>query len=579
MFSIFLILAGLVYWLAQPNVSTAATPVQPTAAGEWVTVKRGDFEVLCREEGELKPVKVTSMTFLRWGKISFLVPEGSYVKKGDKVVSLETKELEEEVSRLQDDVAVAERNLFQQEQNRDLEIKRLVKDLETEKERDAFADLKLRELLSKPLPVDKEEIENQLAGAKARLANAKADLEAYKPLAEKGFGKGSDLMGKELAVARAEVELQRTEMKYRITMGGALDYEKAKAKLERENAAMSLKLKALDVDDQSDSLNVKVNTQERALAHLKRRLDRRKLDLERSTLIAPHDGIAVYRVNEFRGNRKVEIGEYVGPWLSPIDLPSYDKMKVRTQVPESFINKIKARPSVEEGKDHDAKAAIGTGSKARVMVKTLPDRVYSGEVTWIDGWARDRNSKLSEADVKAQGLSGVRVFDVEVELQESDTDRLREGFRATVDFPVETFSNVISIPISAISNRGGATIVQVRRGGSIEWRKVELGIQSLDKVIVTANLQEGEEVFVPRTVKQEVQARKKQAEDDEETKLPPRTRAGGGSTSGGGGMSSEAAMPPMPGVRGERSDLPGGDTPRRSRRRGGAGGSGGGGGR
>jgi hypothetical protein len=62
----------------------------------------------------------------------------------------------------------------------------------------------------------------------------------------------------------------------------------------------------------------------------------------------------------------------------------------------------------------------------------------------------------------------VRVFDVEVELDESDTQRLREGFRASVEFPVETIRNVISIPVSAITNRSGAPHVQIIGSAPIE---------------------------------------------------------------------------------------------------------------
>jgi len=540
---LFIALLALVYRLATPHSTSAASGSTQTAAGDWVTLKRGDFEVLCREEGELKPVKVTSMTFLRWGKISFMAPEGSYVKKGDKVVALETKDLEDEISHMQEDVSAAERNLTQLEQNRDLEIKRLNTDLQAEKEKDAFEDVKLHELFAKPLQVDKDDAQNQLNAANARLENAVADLAAYKPLADKGFGKGTDLAAKEVAMEKAKVEKTRSEMKFRIAMDGALPWEREKGKLDRENEALALKIKQIDVDDQTDTLNVKVRGAERALTHLKRKLEKRELDLQRSTLLAPHDGIVVYRTIEWRGNKKVEVGEMVGPWLSPIDLPQYDKMKVRTQVPESFINRIKARPSVEQTKDGPAELTPtqkGTGSKARVTVKTLPDRIYSAEVNWIDGWARDRNSKLSDADIKAQGLSGVRVFDVEVELDESDTDRLREGFRATVDFPVELHKDVIAIPINAISSRAGTPRVQVMKDGVAEWRAIELGIQSLDKVIVTANLADGEQIFVPRTVNQVPVTKKKVAEDEP---MPKRRGGGmGGAGMGGGGGMSPSGM-------------------------------------
>src|SRR6185295_4176014 len=123
--------------------------------------------------------------------------------------------------------------------------------------------------------------------------------------------------------------------------------------------------------------------------------------------------------------KKVDIGDMVGPWNSPLDLPDCRFMKVRTQVPESVVRRLRARHGPAATSPGVA-PANQAGSTALVKVKTLPGREYHAEVKWIDGWARDRNSKLSDADIKSQGLSGVRVFDVEVELAESDPECLRE---------------------------------------------------------------------------------------------------------------------------------------------------------
>src|SRR5439155_703985 len=153
-----------------------------------------------------------------------------------------------------------------------------------------------------------------------------------------------------------------------------------------------------------------------------------------------------------------------------------------TQVPESFVQRLVPR-------------ANGLpGSSARVTVKTLPDKVYTAEVIWIDGWARDRNSKLSDADVKAQGMAGVRVFDVEVELVESDPTRLRDGFQATVEFPGEVLKAVLSVPATAIVRREGGTFVQVVSDSGPEWRRVRLGEQSATAYVIKDGLTVGEKI-------------------------------------------------------------------------------------
>ena len=90
-----------------------------------------------------------------------------------------------------------------------------------------------------------------------------------------------------------------------------------------------------------------------------------------------------------------------------------------------------------------------------------------------------------------------RVFNVEVELRESDPERLREGFRATVEFPIETIPNVIIIPTHAVDFRHGVATVRVRINANARPRTVRLGPESNGKVVVREGLGEGEVVWVP----------------------------------------------------------------------------------
>ena len=465
--------------------------------GEWVKVARGDFEIAIQEDGELRPVKVTSLTFLIPGKIDLLVPEGKEVQKGEAVIALETKDLKEDIQHIQEDLDTAETALAQQIQTRDLETKRLAVEFHTELEKADYSLLKVRETAAHPNDVEKEQAKNTLEGAQARMNSAQGDLDLCKPLYDRGFLSKQDYDLKTIALEKARLEKTRAAMQARILYDGALAYDRDSAQCDLEFAELGWKYKLIDNGDQINALDVKVKSAERAANTLKRKLAKRELELERSTLRAPHDGVVVYRTMGYRNNKKPEVGERVSPWIAPIDLPNYEKMKVRTQVPESLIRKIKAFTPAEEAGDTPV-----LGSAARVQVNTLPGIVYAAHVSWIDGWARDRNSKLSDADVKAQGLSGVKVFDVEVELDFSDPKHLREGFRARVDFPEETLKNAIAIPEQAVSTIDGMSSVMVMDGGTPTVRKVELGRASLGKVVVVSGLNAGDRIYVPKVVEQ-----------------------------------------------------------------------------
>jgi len=517
---------------SSPSAATHATP----DASEWIPVKRGEFEILCRDEGELRPVKVTSLTFQRWGKLSFIIAEGSNVKKGERLLGLETRDQEEQHQHAVEDLTSQNKNLLEQQQTRELETKRLETELQAERDRVKVAQLKETELLAKPTELEKLFSQNAFDTALTRQVASKAAFEAFEPLATKGFGNQTELESKRLALKQAEIEVERAEMKHKLVLAGALPVDRQRAQLDRENAELGLKLKELDHDNQIDNLDARVAAAQRDVDATQRRVDRLKEQLDRSTVYAPHDGIAVHRPVGRSNNKKVEVGENVGPWAMPIELPNYEKMKVRTQVPESFVRRLQARS--ETGTDGKPPRK---GSFARVSVKTLPDKIYEGEIIWIDGWARDKNSNLSDADIKAQGLSGVRVFDVEVELQESDPQRLREGFRATVEFPVETLSDVISVPIRAVTSQDGKPQVQVRKGDDRDWRVVELGIKSVDRVVITSGLAESDVVYVPKAV-QRAEDKDKDKQKGSADEAAPKTNAapaggtkGGGKKSGGGG--------------------------------------------
>src|SRR5436305_15341835 len=89
---LFVVAAGVIYYVqpASAGPSAAADEARAkilTLRGDWLPAQRGDFEIAIQEDGELRPVKVTSLTFLVPGKVGFLAPEGSYVKKGDRVIA------------------------------------------------------------------------------------------------------------------------------------------------------------------------------------------------------------------------------------------------------------------------------------------------------------------------------------------------------------------------------------------------------------------------------------------------------------------------------------------------------------
>lgn len=537
--------------LRKPALADAAT-----ASGSWMVVQRGDFEEVCSEEGELRPAKVTTVTFTDWAQLSWLIPEGTRVKKGEKVAAIDTERIEDELGENENELAEADRNLAQQLQAFELEKKKFENEMEGVNATLELAKLKEREELAKPLPLEREEAANLVISAKARVTASKEDLDAMTPLFEKGFGQRADLEEKKLAYETALVQLENAKVKADRILAGATEIEKGKAAQARLAAEVAVRIKELDRDRSTLDMQAKIVKQRNWIKQLQQRIDKRKEQMANSVRHAPHDGIVVYREVGWHRQKKVEVGSWVGPWSSPLDLPNYDYMKVRTQVPESVVNHLTARHGPPNPRP---------GTKVRVRIKTLPDRDYSAEITWIDGWARDRNANLSQADARSEGYSGLQVFNLEVELLESDTDRLREGFRAIVDFPIQTHRDVLSIPRDAVQIRHGQATVRVKENGETVTRPVVLGPESRDRVIVREGLREGESVFIPPTIEE-------QKSLSSETRLggtegaPAQKKSPGSGQSNGNGAARRESRGASPGKAPDmpsgKSSGPGGGQPR-----------------
>jgi len=93
-------------------------------------VAEGEFRVTVREVGYLKAKKTVSVGTKSQGKITRLLREGTFVKKDEPFLWMETKEIEERIKDLEVDVEVAQANLEKTTENNKLQEKLALLSLE-----------------------------------------------------------------------------------------------------------------------------------------------------------------------------------------------------------------------------------------------------------------------------------------------------------------------------------------------------------------------------------------------------------------------------------------------------------------
>jgi len=127
---------------------------------------------------------------------------------------------------------------------------------------------------------------------------------------------------------------------------------------------------------------------------------------------------------------------------------------------------------------------IKTGQTAIISVDAMPDRTFTGKVSFI--------SPFGAADT-----SNVIKFNVTILLDPTDVD-LKGGLTATADIGISTEENALLLPLAAITTTGTDSFVTVVTGkeGQTEKRQVTIGIQNQQYVQILKGLNEGDRVII-----------------------------------------------------------------------------------
>jgi len=127
---------------------------------------------------------------------------------------------------------------------------------------------------------------------------------------------------------------------------------------------------------------------------------------------------------------------------------------------------------------------IKVGQKANIAVDAVPDKTFTGVVTFI--------SPKGTAD-----SNNVVKYNIRIKLDPTDV-ALKGKLTATADIAVTTVENALLAPLSAVTTTGSVSTVTVVSGtmGETEKREVTLGIQNQQFVQVIKGLAEGEKVIV-----------------------------------------------------------------------------------
>lgn len=182
-------------------------------------------------------------------------------------------------------------------------------------------------------------------------------------------------------------------------------------------------------------------------------VNRAKLNLSYTKIIAPFNGV-IANFN-LLVNKRVNAGEKL------FDLLDVSRLKVEVGVLENEINKIKI------------------GSKAKIKLNAVPDKIYQGKVIYIN--------PLVDPETK--------ICRVTVEITDKDI-KIKPGMFATVNIEADILKNRILIPKEALLVRDRKNLVFTVEGDLAKWHYVTIGEQNDKFIEIIDGVNPGDTVIV-----------------------------------------------------------------------------------
>ena len=399
------------------------------------TVARGDVVTDLVEPGTLRAagsITYRSPVNGRDLEITHLAPEGLRVQPGDLIARLETRDLEADLQQAADSV-------------HDIEFARQVADLEL-----LEATAGYDSTMDGEGALTLEESRTSLALTEKKVERLRREVQNLTPLLVQGFITGDEL-------ERSQAELEAAEAQLAITRRRASLLVEQTYPLNQRRAELQLAQKRA----QRDGVN-------RRLTAARRRVAEITVLIQACAIRADSPGLVVHE--EFMASsprRKIRLGDRVTPSQGIVRVVEVDRMLVDTSVPERSVYRV--RP----------------GQPVTVRLEAFPELQLSGRVTTIGVLARTTRDRMVET----------KRFDVTIELDPAAAE-LRPEMTARVDIRVGERQDVVRLPVNALFEHDGLTMVNVSRGGRIEVRQIEIGEQNQRFVEVLAGVAEGERVML-----------------------------------------------------------------------------------
>jgi HlyD family secretion protein len=432
-------------------------------------VTRGPLSLVLTQRGALDCTRKSVLTSkVEWDtKLTSLLPEGTWVKKGDIVATLDVSKLKDEWGDEQGDVLEAEAALHTAKQNlRVLQIENTNAIIKA-KTACNIANMTLEAYEKAESPKLVSDLERQIAKALDTLHSAREQMEFTERQVRKQFKTAVDFDRERLNLLKAGEAHADLVEQLRVLREHTHERRLSELKGLATQAVNTLEQQTALAKTKSISGEMQIEIQQRRLLRQSEQLAWTNRMLGCCEIRAPHDGQLLYANEDRDPDEKIGEGMTV-KFLQPLFvLPDRTNMQITVRVHESL------------------RRLFAVGMPAVVRLESSPDEKLTGKVARVSSFpltGRWPNRDLRE-------------YEVVVHL-EGDCDDLTPGLSASVDLVAASRDEALQIPIGAVTEIGDRYLAFVASGEKVSPREVFVGESTKDQIEILGGLNEGEHVVL-----------------------------------------------------------------------------------
>lgn len=435
-------------------------------------VRRGDFLISVVEGGTVEAVNevVIRSDVEGTARIIFIVPEGSYVKKSNLLVELDSSTSQDAVNQQQINVEKAQFALIQAEQQLEIQKSTVDSEIAAAKLKVEFAQSDLDKYVKGEMLQTRRNAEIEITNVLETLKINEERLEWTEKLYEKGYETKSNLDKDRLAVSQTKLKLEQSQKA--LWMLQTFDEPKKKRELEAtlHEAQEDLERVRLQGERKLAQYEADVTTQKSTLDLSKKKLERDLKQLEATKIYAPQDGLVVYAggsSSRFSSESMIEEGAVVRNRQELIKLPDVSAMKLQVKIHESYINQVRV------------------GQAAFVVLDAMPDQRFLGEVRKVAP-IPDSGSRWANPNLKVYATE-IRILD--------ELPDVKPGVSARAEIVVTNLQDVLTVPIQAVTTWKGKQVVYLARAPQTPV-PVNVGMYNTKFIEVTSGIEAGDRILM-----------------------------------------------------------------------------------